>query len=77
MKKIYIAKVLIEDIDLNSCSVEVFPTLDGARKWADKEIDSYASEYDGSVTERADNYYVMKSGDTYVSIEVEEKEINI
>jgi hypothetical protein len=76
MKKVYVAKILVEDIDSNSCSVELFSELDTAKKWADEEIDVYAEDYNGSVTERADLYYAMKSGDTYVTIEIEEKEIH-
>lgn len=74
--KVFVAKTLVEDIDSNSCSVEVFGKLSDAKKFADEEIDSIAEEYNGNVTERADFYYAMNSGDTYVTISIEEKEIN-
>jgi len=75
--KIFVAKILVEDIDSNSCSVELFPTLEGAKKFADEEIDNYAEECEGSVIERADLLYQMNSGDTWVTITIEEKELNI
>ena len=78
MKKIYIAKVLVEDIDCNSCSVEVFPTQDDAKTWAKEEIQIYADEYDGDVKPSEDQlHFGMESGDTYVTIDIEEKEINL
>ena len=74
--KVFVAQTLVEDIDSNSCSVELFSTLDGAKKWADEEIDNYAEECNGSVVERADLLYQMNSGDTWVTIEIVEKEIH-
>lgn len=74
--KIYVVQILVEDIDSNSCSVEVFKNLKDAQRYANDEIDSYAMDYDGDVTERSNLYYTMESGDTYVTISIEEKEIN-
>lgn len=74
--KVFVVKTLVEDIDSNSCSVELFHNLDNAKKFADEEIDSIAEEYNGNVAERADLLYQMNSGDLWVTITIEEKEIN-
>ena len=74
--KVYVTKTLVEGIDNNSCSVNLFKTLEEAQKFADEEIDLYAQDYDnGIVTERSPKYYVMNAGDVYVTIEVEEHEL--
>lgn len=74
--KIYVVQILVEDIDSNTCSVEVFKNLKDAQRYANDEIDNYAMDYDGNVIERAFLNYTMESGDTYVTISIEEKEIN-
>ena len=73
--KVFVAKILVEDIDYNSCSVHLFKTLEEAQRFADGEIDDYAQDYDGNVTERASHYYEMAAGDTYVTIKIEEHEL--
>ena len=73
--KVFVVKTLVEDIDSNNCSVELFHNLDNAKKFADEEIDSIAEEYEGNVSERADLFYQMNSGDLWVTITIEEKEI--
>jgi len=76
--KVFVVKILVEDIDCNSCSVEVFPTQDEAKTWAKEEIQTYADEYKGEVKPSVDKlHFFMESGDTYVTIDVEEKELNI
>ena len=75
-RKIYTAKTLIEDIDLNSCSVEVFESRDSANEWSSKKIDSYAENYSDPEMIKEEDFYRMMSGDTYVTIEVEEKSIS-
>lgn len=74
--KVYVTKTLVEDVDCNSCSVEVFETLADARKWANEEIHSYADDYPNAEVETADDWYRMTSGDTYVTIEIAETEIH-
>ena len=76
MKKVYVVQTLVEDIDSNSCSVEVFTNLPAAQKFADEEIDNYAEECDGSVVARENLCYQMNSGDTWVTIEIVEKEVH-
>ena len=75
-RKIYIAKTLVEDIDLNSCSVEVFESRDSANEWSSKKIDSYVEDYSDPEVIKEEGFYRMMSGDTYVTIEVEEKSIS-
>ena len=75
-RKIYIAKTLVEDIDLNNCSVEVFESRDSANEWSSKKIDSYAEDYSDPEVIKEEGFYRMMSGDTYVTIEVEEKSIS-
>lgn len=69
---VYVAKTLTEDVNLNSCSVEVFTDRDDANKWADEEIDCLAMDMGGAVTERGKDYYAAESGDCYVTIEIVE-----
>lgn len=73
--KVFVAKTLVESIDLNSCSVEVFDSLEKAQKYSKAEIASYAEEYEGEVIEECPTYFAMQSGDQYVTIEIVEKEI--
>lgn len=75
--KVFVAKTLVESINANSCSVKLFTNEADAIKFADKKIDDYAMDYDGAVMERSPHYYLMQSGDVYVTIEIEEHEINI
>lgn len=72
---VYVAQTLIEDIDLNSCSVEVFTDRDAARKWANEEIGVLAMDMDGTVTKGGKDYdyYAAESGDRYVTIEIVER----
>lgn len=74
--KVYIAKTLVES-DINTCSVEVFETREGANDWASDEIDIYADGYVDAEVMKENDFYQMTSGDVYVTIEVEEKEILI
>lgn len=74
--KVYVAKTLVEYVDCNSCSVEVFENLADARKWASKEIDDYAADFIDAEVHKADDYYSMSSGDSYVTIEIAETEIH-
>lgn len=76
--KVYVAKTLVEYVDSNSCSVEVFENLADARKWASKEIDDYAADFTDAEVHKADDYdfYRMSSGDSYVTIEIVETEIH-
>ena len=67
---------MVEGIDLNSCSVEVFESRDSANEWSSKEIDSYAEDYSAPEVIKEEGFYRMMSGDTYVTIEVEEKNIS-
>jgi len=73
--KVFVVKILVEDIDLNSCSVKVFSNFEAASKYANDEIDTYGEEYDGNVTERASHHLTMNSGDTYVTIDIEEQDV--
>ena len=73
--KVFVAKILVEDIDFNSCSVHLFKTLEEAQRFADGEIDDCALGYDGCVTERASRKYSMAAGDIYVTIDIEEHEL--
>ena len=75
-RKIYITKTLVEDINLNSCLVEVFESRKSANEWSSKKIDSYAENYSDSEVIKEEGFYRMMSGDTYVTIEVEEKSIS-
>ena len=77
MKKVYIAKVLVEGIDNNSCSVEVFETNEGANDWASDEIDIDADGYEDAEIMKEKDFYRMTSSDVYVTIEIEEKNILI
>lgn len=73
---VYVVKTLVESIDSNSCSVDLFTNEADAIKFADKEIDDYAMDYDdGAVMERSPHHYLMQSGDVYVTIEIEEHEL--
>lgn len=74
--KVYVAKTLVEYVDCNSCSVDVFENLADARKWASKEIDDYAADFIDAEVHKADDYYRMSSGDSYVTIEIAETEIH-
>lgn len=74
--KVYVAKTLVEYVDCNSCSVKVFENLADARKWASKEIDDYAADFRDAEVHKADDYYRMSSGDSYVTIEIVETEIH-
>lgn len=47
-----------------------FKNSTSARQWADERIDDYAYEYDGDVTERSPDSYVMVSETTTVAIEL-------
>lgn len=73
--KVFVAKILVESIDYNSCSVHLFKTLEEAQRFSDGEIDDYAQDYDGCVTERASRKYAMLAIETYVTIEIEEHEL--
>lgn len=73
--KVYVAKVLVESTDLNSCSVEVFDTLEKAQEYSKKEIVDYAKDYEGWVTEEYPTHFTMQAGDQYVTIEIVEKEV--
>lgn len=75
--KIYAVKTLVEGIDNNSCSVKLFKDFKAANDYANVEIDSYADDYDGNVVERAYDYFSMQAGDVYVTIEIEEHEIEL
>lgn len=75
--KVYIAKTLIEGIDLNSCSVEVFETREGANDWASDDLDIYLDGYEDAEVIKENDFYQMKSGDVCVTIEIEEKDIYI
>ena len=74
--KVYVAKTLVEYVDYNSCSVEVFENLADARKWASKEIDDFATDFADAEVEKADDWYRMSSEDSYVTIEITETEIH-
>lgn len=75
--KVYVAKTLVEYVDCNSCSVEVFENLADARKWANKKINDYAADFiDTAEVHKADDWYRMSSGDSYVTIEIVETEIH-
>lgn len=74
--KVFVAQILVEQIDLNSCSSEVFSTVEAARKWADNEIDNLAMEMGVDVVERAADYYAASGGDEYVTISIVEKEVD-
>lgn len=73
--KVFVAKVLVEGVDLNSCSVEVFDSFEKAREYAESEIHLYAEDYEGEVVEDYSHRVLMQSGDTYVEIEIVETEI--
>lgn len=73
---VYVAKILIEDIDMNTCSVKVFDSVMAAREFANEEINRYEIEYNGYVTDRTNDYYSMQAGDAYVTIEIEACTIN-
>lgn len=72
---IYVAKILVEDVDANSCSVHLFHTFEEAWQFADKEIDAYGMEYEGNVVERTEEYFSMHSWDTYVTIQIEKHKL--
>ena len=72
--KVFVAKILFEGIDLNSCSVIVSKNLKDCKKKAEQEIQEYADEYQ-TTYEVKDMGYSMQSGDIYVTIDIEEHEI--
>ncbi len=78
--KVFVATTLVEDIDLNSCSVAVFDALDKAQKYMHTELESYADDYKEYGNEPEIDEYEnrgrMCTGDIYVTIEIEEKEVN-
>ena len=74
--KVYVAKTLVEYVDYNACSAEVFENLADARKWANEEIDDFATDFADAEVEKADDWYRMSSGDSYVTIEITETEIH-
>lgn len=77
MEEVYVAKVLIENIDYNSCEVEVFDDIKTARKWAKAEINRYANEYEGFIDNTTTaNYFRMDSGDECITIEIVKSKIN-
>lgn len=60
---------------MNSCSVKLFEDFKSASEYANDEIDSYGSDYQGNVTERASHHLQMEAGDIYVTIDIEEHEL--
>lgn len=73
--KVFIAKILVESIYCNSCSVETFDTFDKARDYAKSEIYAYACGYEGEVTEEYTRRFTMQSANTLVTIEIEKHEV--
>lgn len=73
--KIFIANVLEEATDLNSCYSVPFRRLEDAQAYANATIDDYAQDYDGNVTERASHRYTMQAGEQYVTIKIAESDI--
>lgn len=68
--EVYVVEVLVEDIDSNSVSTEVFVDRDLARAFAESEIDAYARDYENAEVEKTSDYYMMHTGDTYVTAKV-------
>lgn len=68
--EVYVVEVLVEDIDSNSVSTEVFVDRDLARAFAESEIDAYARDYENAEVEKTSDYYTMHTGDTYVTAKV-------
>lgn len=82
--KVYIAKTLVETPDGNSCSVEMFKTRSSANEWVSNEIDTYAQDYDEPEITKHEDFYRMFNNkwdifgaDMYVTIEIEEKELDL
>lgn len=74
--KVYVAKILVEYMDYNSCWVEVFENLADARKWASEEVDGYAADFTDAEVQKVDDWYRMSCEDSYVTIEIVETEIH-
>ena len=72
--KVYIAKIIVDHM-YPIFKVKVSRNFDELRAWAEKAIDDYASEYQGSVMERSDKYFMMQSGFAVVTISLEEQDI--
>lgn len=82
--KIYIAKTLCETPDGNYCLTEVFRTRSAANEWASRKIDEIAEGYTDTQVEKNEdfyrmwnNFYEMFGTDTYITIEIEEKELDL
>lgn len=73
--EVYVVEVLVEDIDSNSVSTEVFVDRDLARAFAATEIDAYAKDYENAKVEKNMDYYTMHTGDTNVTARVLPKEL--
>ena len=50
--EVYVVEVLVEDIDSNSVSTEVFVDRDLARAFAETEIDADAKDYENAEVEK-------------------------
>lgn len=73
--KVFVAKTLVEDIDLNSCYAEVFDTYEKAKAYADREITYYVNNYNGVLIKNYSHRMLMQSGDIYVEVEIVETKI--
>ena len=75
--RVFVAKTLIEDVDITDCSVEVFDTIKKAQEYMESELKWYANNYEEgmSAIDLHTNYGTMEAGDNLVTIKIEEHEI--
>lgn len=74
--KIYSAvAVTSTDTGYANAKVKLLKSFEDAQKFANREIDNYARQYQGRVTDRTKLYYIMKSDLMTVKIRIEEHEL--
>ena len=75
MKLYTTVTIMSTDTGYANADVKLFKDSSAATQSANNDIDRYAREYQGIVTDRSRNYYIMKSDLMTVKIKIEEHEI--
>ena len=75
MKLYTTVTIMSTDTGYANADVKLFKDSSSATQSANNDIDRYAREYQGIVTDRSRNYYIMKSDLMTVKIKIEEHEI--
>lgn len=69
--KIFVVKTLTEDIDINSCDVELFTTEDAAQQYAKDLVEKYVRDNEGFILDNYPNHLMAQSGGSYITVDVE------